>query len=490
MIQPIMTHLQIHTIESNVGFTILQEKQMTIPTTYNYSLHVIDLNEIDDLIMSLTTSVTLFPDNMTNDLMFEISKLEDKFATLQSGHHTIHKRGILNFLGTIDKWIKGTMDDNDRQTINNHLVNIDINNHNVIKTINQQVLINNNFSISIQRLANVIKTDREVIFDMLNQTNSHSRQLALFEIKLHIQTVDRLLSDLQDNILLSHLDIIHPSILTHNEIQLYHITADKIRYLRLGFARTTTGKLIFLVKIPFETTLVNKKLIHPLRTPDTCQMINFPITHVIEHNNHYYEFDNNKAFSQLHSPNHCIFQKNCEFIENCDSDIRILDDSSVLVQLRKESVLTSTCDERIFTLHGNYFIEFYNCTIILNNITYFNQVNKVTHKYVIPTLRNTPGNDTVSKLTQIDLPEIRNLHPIHEIFYTEPFIYGSTLVAILFVLFVITIIICYFKYVPSPRHSINSIQENFSDNERGVIFLQPLPLPTQQNIHPHDKILF
>lgn len=37
-----------------------------------------------------------------------------------------------------------------------------------------------------------------------------------------------------DNIVLSTLQIIHPSILTHNEIRMYKITADKIKCLRTG----------------------------------------------------------------------------------------------------------------------------------------------------------------------------------------------------------------------------------------------------------------
>ena len=495
IMKPTMTQLQVHKIESNVGFTIIQEGQLPIPTLYNYSLHVIDLTEIDRLITSLTTTISMFPDFMANELLYEISKLDDKLMTLQDGHHTIHKRGLFNFLGTIDKWVRGTMDDNDRQTINNHLTSIDTNNHNIITTINQQVQLNTNFSISIQKLAKTINSDREIIFEILTNQTEHRRELALLEIKFNIQAVDKILSDLQDNILLSNLNIIHPSILTHEEIKTYHITADKIKYLRIGFAKTTTGKLIFLVKIPFEMSFVNKKLIHPLRTVDNCQTINFPITHAIEHNNQYYEFDQNKALYQLNKLDHCIFKKNCEIIINCKPEIHILDDSSILIQLANNFLLTSTCDERILLLHGNYFIEFYNCTIILNNVTYFNQITEITHKYIIPTLRNTPGNDTLAHLTQIDLPEIHNIHPIIEVFSSEPFIYSSTIFAILFVLFILLIIFLYMKYISGSRETINSIQENLENSERGVMFLTPQPnkisqLDKSPICHPHTKILF
>lgn len=78
-------------------------------------------------------------------------------------------------------------------------------------------------------------------------------------------------------------------------------------------AETTTGKQIFLLKIPFETTLVNKKSIHPMKTVDTCQMIKFHIIKTIDHNNQYYEYNQNKALNHLDKLGHCIFRKNCEF---------------------------------------------------------------------------------------------------------------------------------------------------------------------------------
>lgn len=128
MMQPTMSQLQVNKIESKTGFTIVQEGQTFIPKTYNYSLHIIDLKQLDELMTELTTSISLFPEPITQTLQDELSKLQDKLSTLQNEHHTINKRGLFNFLGTINKWMTGTMDDNDRQIINKHLESIDINN--------------------------------------------------------------------------------------------------------------------------------------------------------------------------------------------------------------------------------------------------------------------------------------------------------------------------------------------------------------------------
>lgn len=402
--------------------------------------HIIDPKNIEDLITSITENVALLPTDAQKVLTKEISTLNDKLATLQIRPYTRKRRGLFNSVGTIEKWFKGTMDDVDRQTINNHLTSIDTNNHNIISAINQQIQINNNFSTSISTLKKEIESDRKVFSDIITKNmGQYFVNIMVFDIKFQIQEVDKILCDLQDNIILSTLNIIHPSILTHHEIQIYKINADKLKYLKTGFAKTTTDKLIFLLKIPFETTVVNKKSIYPLQNTDTCQMINAPVTQTIEYKNQYYEYNNNKALNHLNKLEHCIFQKNCEFRKNCNSYIHILDDSTIIIHLAETLLLTSNCDERIFTLNGNYLVEFYNCTIDINNITYFNQINEIKHKYTIPIIKIAQNNNTINQLTQIDIPTIQNIEPITEVFYNNPLVYSSSY--ILFAIFIIVVLI-------------------------------------------------
>lgn len=68
--------------------------------------------------------------------------LTDKLLTLGNGHHSIHKRGAINMIGTINKWISGSMDDEGRQIINDSLETIIANNHNLIKNMNTHIKIN------------------------------------------------------------------------------------------------------------------------------------------------------------------------------------------------------------------------------------------------------------------------------------------------------------------------------------------------------------
>lgn len=167
MLQPTMAQLHIEKIESNTGYTIVQETQILIPKTYNYSLHIIELDQIDKLIKGLKTSASLLPEVLSYSLIRDIDKLQYKLLTLGYEHQTKQKRGLINFLGKINKWIAGTMDDEDRQMINQHLEIIDTNNHNLITNMNKQIQINENFNTSLNKLFNVIQNDRQIIQDFL-----------------------------------------------------------------------------------------------------------------------------------------------------------------------------------------------------------------------------------------------------------------------------------------------------------------------------------
>lgn len=212
------------------------------------------------IITELRHSASLLPNNSSYILIKEIDKIDDKLLTLANGHHTIQKRGLFNFLGTINKWITGTMDDEDRQIINQHLEIIGTKNHNLISNMNQQVQINDNFNTSITKLLNSIKEDRKIIQNFIKiETDKTRLSIVTFDIRLNIQQIDRTVSELQDNIILSNLNIIHPSLLTHNEIINYQIDLDKVKNLKIGFSKTSNNQLIFLIKIPYKMTLVNKK---------------------------------------------------------------------------------------------------------------------------------------------------------------------------------------------------------------------------------------
>lgn len=175
LIIPVHTELHVERIETNDGFAVIQTDMIKIPTTYNYSLHIIDPTELDHILLETENIVNNLTDiNIRNNLYSHIKFLKDKILTLKINSFKRTKRGLFNFIGTINKWIAGTMDDDDRQYINDHLTVTDINNHNIINTVNQQIEINNSFNRSIYTLKDNIDNDRKqynnIMENRINET--------------------------------------------------------------------------------------------------------------------------------------------------------------------------------------------------------------------------------------------------------------------------------------------------------------------------------
>lgn len=458
MIQPILTQLQVDKIESNFGYTILQTEQIFLPKIYNYSLHIINLQEFQVILEDLKDNILLLPEDTHYTLMNDVDKIQDKLLTLSNGHHTIQKRGLFNFLGTIDKWIAGTMDNEDREIVNQHLQVIDANNHNIISNVNQQVDINKTFNISINKLLDTIKNDRQIIQNYIHiETDKNRLKMAIIDIRLNIQETDRILTELQDNIILSNLNVIHPSLLTHKEIIEFHINADKIKNLKVGFSKTNTDKLIFLIKIPYTMSAVNKKLIIPLSNTISCNKLNFPITQTLEYKNEYYEYNVNKGIHQLNKLKHCI-NKKCGIVKDCNTEINNIDDNSILIQLANNTILYSNCDERKFHLNGNYFIKFNNCTINIDNNSYNNNIKEIKNKYIIPNLDHKfiESNPIIFKNLSLDV--MKNTEKIEEIKYHKKLVYTGLSVSTLTILIILVAII-YILYSKSTNKKIKIINK-------------------------------
>lgn len=166
-INPIKCQLQVERIETNHGFSIVQTNIINIPISFNYSIHIIDLPQIYKTLQEIDTFTSELNDTyLVSILKLEIQKLNDKLITLNINTHSRQKRGLINLIGTINKWIGGTMDDEDRQLINEHCIITDTNNHNIIENTNQQIHINTNFNESISKLRDNIISDRITFKEM------------------------------------------------------------------------------------------------------------------------------------------------------------------------------------------------------------------------------------------------------------------------------------------------------------------------------------
>lgn len=393
-LSPIMAIMQITEIYSHMGYTVIQDDQILIPDKYNYSLHIIDLDQFRDMIQNIKSNIVLLNNSKSYTFGDSIRSLEDKLTTLYNDHHyTRSKRGLFNIIGTIDKWITGSMDNEDREIINNHLAAIDSKNDNLIKNNNKQVQINENFQKAILSLTKSINIDKNNIQEFINRKIDEAfLRLIIFEIKLNIEKIDKMLSELQDDIVFSNLNMIHPSILTHNEITQFQINADKMKLLHIGYTKTKHNRLIFLIKIPNNLITINKKLIVPIRDTQNCTSINTPITPVLEYNQVYYSYMEHKSLLQLTHLNHCTIYNTCSTQQSCNTDIEALNDNTLIIQQAHKVLVESTCDERKIEITGNFYINFNNCSVRIFNKTYSNTLLHVQNKYYISSIHSNLNN--------------------------------------------------------------------------------------------------
>lgn len=123
---------------------------------------MINPQEIDNITTAL--EVNILKSKLSTD---KTIILTNRIETVKSKLNTLiphrHRRGLFNFVGTIHKWIYGTMDNDDRQEIEDHLKTIDTNNHNIILNSNQQVKINTIFNETFTKIKEAIAKDRENI---------------------------------------------------------------------------------------------------------------------------------------------------------------------------------------------------------------------------------------------------------------------------------------------------------------------------------------
>lgn len=93
------------------------------------------------------------------------------------------KRGLINQIGTVGKWLFGSMDNGDRKKIDQHIQNIEHGIQDTIQTVNQQIHINDYFNRTLRLLVtkeNAIINNHNDVTNSLNDMLREQKKLELF----------------------------------------------------------------------------------------------------------------------------------------------------------------------------------------------------------------------------------------------------------------------------------------------------------------------
>uniref|UniRef100_A0A034WTS5 Retrovirus-related Env polyprotein from copia-like transposable element 17.6 n=1 Tax=Bactrocera dorsalis TaxID=27457 RepID=A0A034WTS5_BACDO len=150
-------------IKEQNGFIDLQIRDQAIPKDSDIVLHIIDIQQLENIINAMTDNVILMKLENKEILQRELLDTRNKLLTLTTVRDR-NKRGLVNAIGSMSKWLFGTMDEDDRQNIQTYFLKTN-------DSINEQIRINDYFSSAIEHLKEIVKSDRVKIERELNSIN-------------------------------------------------------------------------------------------------------------------------------------------------------------------------------------------------------------------------------------------------------------------------------------------------------------------------------
>lgn len=116
-ISPGYAMLQVRSLNQDQGFAIINVKPVEIVNETVTILHLIDPHEIYSVIVDIESYISNVRIINKGLILKEIQVLKSKLKSIIPLEQNRFKRGLANVVGSWQKWLFGTMDDEDRNII-------------------------------------------------------------------------------------------------------------------------------------------------------------------------------------------------------------------------------------------------------------------------------------------------------------------------------------------------------------------------------------
>lgn len=447
--------LLIQPTDSGNGFVEIKLEEVEMVHNFTTIIHVVELDAVQEVIDALAYNIKQLKSDNEGVLTGELTKITLKLHTIFANRQ---KRGLFNAIGTGLKWITGSMNDDDRVEIEEHFKISDENNHNIIDKVNKNIIVNNHFNNTFNKLKETIEKDRRLILVQLNDLRANDNnmlsQIAYLDMLFKIKILEDSIEHIQNNIVSARLNFMSSNILTNEEINTLNIDFDKLQNIQLAVAKYKEKKILFVIKVPKDIVTVRRSLLIPMANESFVEL-NFKPQQVVYYQNNVFEYMHDNNINNLRKSKICIYDNNCKKVKNTKLEIIEIEKGLILIKNAFHVNLTSNCDEREIVLSRNYLLTFYDCKININNEMYSNLDKKFKENFVIPfgkaDLRNKVNNE--EKFDEIILEKMENIEQIKELRYHK--IFSNTNieliitvlvgVAIIVILLIFTCIIQYRK---------------------------------------------
>jgi len=453
-------------------------KNQDIIITTDIVVHIINLKDIDNILNEIGKNIEMTNNDNKHILQSELTETKNKLYTLY-GNHNRERRGLINVVGSSAKWLFGTMDDEDRKEVENHISTFKENMQETDEALNKQIYINTYFNDTIKYIEQIVKSDREAIERQLNAIskfeNNRYQENLYYDQQIKIQLIKNKIEHLQDNVASARYNILHPSILTDHEIKKYNIDFNKLNHIKLATAMFRNNLLVFAIEIPKNFITVKIQQIIPMPNEENFE-IDQESELIFNYKNSTYTYKTNKKLKEMRKSKHCVFKKNCKLIQRNEMQILELDEETVVIKNAKNETLYQNCNSNEIKMKKNILIHFTNCTIGIEN-NYFTNSYELDKKRILYEKSNQTQNFTkqitfekILENNKINWSNIRKLKTHKDINY----FFNATILLSIIVL--IAYIVLKHKKIKIQLNN-NRIQEN-SYLKGGEVTYNPTSLPT------------
>lgn len=442
--------LRINPITGDGGFIKIRIGEVEIVNKTTTLVHVINIIEIEEILNQIKGNIKHLLLHEEIIMQNEIKLIESKIKTLKPIQNR-KRRGLINIGGKVYKWLFGTMDDDDRQEILEHLSVTEQNSHNSIETLNKQIIINNSMNKSLHHLKTAVENDRKEISIFLqkikNTNNEIVKEIIYLDQLTKLKTLEHKIDQIQDNVVSAKSNIIHPSMFTTQEIEKFEIDFYKLRMLKVGIMTYSDHSLIIAVLIPDNYIKTDLKMITPIPNKNKIE-IDANDEYIVEIDNQTFAYQDNVPLRKLKITNHCTYYNTCKFNFNNITSILSLDEETIIVKNVFFEKVNQDCDDRKFKLEGNFFINFNNCSITIRNQTFSNKKFIIKEKYFYPNFNkfeNLSISNVNPKFTNIITEHFENIKQIEELKFHKTVSYGISATLVIIIVVISVVLYCLIK---------------------------------------------
>jgi len=218
---------EINPIENNQGFILFESGTIQIPITFINLCLTINITQIEETFNNLLNESSQFSN--VPQINYLIQKLNREMSGIRLTKR--NKRGLFNFVGSAHKYLFGTLDEDDRQQIEQQ-----------INTLAQS-------TIQVSNLNHIIDNLNEGIKMINNQSNAIRTEQ---KINLLIFNIEHFTEYIEMGSQLTRLGIFNPKLLKHDQLGNIHYK-NLMDIKTSAWYNTVTNEIFLVSHIPTNT---------------------------------------------------------------------------------------------------------------------------------------------------------------------------------------------------------------------------------------------